>query len=143
MLTKTIKTVDWDGNEIEDTLYFNLTESELMEMELSTAGGFAKKMQACLNRKDVPELMRTFKWLILKAYGEKSPDGRRFIKSEQLSTEFSQTAAYDALYMELLQNADEATAFINGIVPKKISDKTNSAEVQEQLKNHPALKMHK
>lgn len=143
MLTKVIKTTDWDGNEVEDTLYFNLTESELMEMELSTTGGFGKKMQSCLNRKDIPELMKTFKWLILKAYGEKSPDGRRFIKSEELSTAFSQTAAYDVLYMELITDADAATAFINGIVPKKISEKAQSPEVQEQMKNHPALKMHK
>ena len=143
MLTKTIKTIDWDGNEREDTLYFNLAESELMEMELSTAGGFAKKMQSCLNRQDIPELMKTFKWLILKSYGEKSPDGRRFIKSEELSTEFSQTAAYDVLYMELITDANAATAFINGIVPKKISDKARSAEAQAQMKNHPALKMSK
>ena len=141
MLTKTIKTSDWDGNEREEICYFNLSESELMEMELSTPGGFAKKMQSCLSRKDIPEMMEIFRNLILKSYGVKSPDGRRFIKSKELSEEFSQTSAYDSLYIELLTNPESATAFINGVVPKKISDKANSAEVKEQLKNHPALKM--
>lgn len=140
MLTKTIKYEDWDGNEREETLYFNLTESELMDMEMSTPGGFAKSMKLAIEKGDIPKLMETFKLLIKKSYGEKSPDGRRFIKSKQLSEEFTQTVAYDTLFMELMSDPDAAGKFINGIVPKKLAEKANSPEVQAQLKNHPALK---
>lgn len=141
MLSKTIKFEDWDGVEREEVHYFNLSESELMEMEMSTPGGFANSMQAMIRMKDAPKLMATFKMLILKSYGEKSADGRRFVKSEGLSREFSQTPAYDQLFMELVTDADKASAFVNGIVPKKLAEKAQSSEVQEQLKNHPALKM--
>lgn len=141
MLSKTIKFEDWDGVEREEVHYFNLSESELMEMEMSTPGGFANSMRAMISMKDAPKLMSTFKMLILKSYGEKSADGRRFVKSEELSREFSQTPAYDQLFMELVTDADKASAFVNGIVPKKLAEQAQSAEVQEQLKNHPALKM--
>lgn len=141
MLMKTIKFEDWDGVEREETFYFNLSEAELMELELGTTGGFTKMMKTIVNKKDVPKLMATFKELILKSYGEKSLDGRRFIKSKELSEEFMQTPAYDSLFIELITNAKTASDFVNGIVPKKLSEKANSAEVQEQLKNHPALKM--
>lgn len=140
MLTKTIKYEDWNGVEREEDFYFNLSESELMEMEMSTEGGFTNMMNKIVKRKDAPQLMETFKKLILKSYGEKSDDGRRFVKSAQLAEEFSQTPAYDSLFMELCTNADSASAFVNGIVPKKLAEKAQSAEVQEQLKNHPALK---
>lgn len=140
MLTKTIKFEDWNGTEREEDFYFNLSESELMELELGTTGGFTKMMQTIVRKKDVPQLMDTFKNLILKSYGEKSADGRRFIKSKELSEEFMQTPAYDSLFMELVTNADAASAFVNGIVPKKLAEQAKSAEVQEQLKQHPALK---
>lgn len=141
MLTKTIKFEDWNGVEREEDFYFNLSESELMEMEMSTEGGFVNMMQKTVQKKDAPQLMAVFKKLILKSYGEKSDDGRRFIKSQELSEAFSQTPAYDHLFMELCTNADAASAFVNGIVPKKLAEKAQSAEVQAQLKNHPALKM--
>ena len=140
MLTKTIKYEDWNGTEREEDFYFNLSEAELMEMEMSTEGGFTNMMQNIIKRKNAPKIMETFKQLILKSYGEKSVDGRRFVKSTELSEEFMQTPAYDILFMELCTNADAASEFVNGIVPKKLSEQAKTAEVQAQLKNHPALK---
>jgi len=141
MLCKTIKFEDWNGVEREEDFYFNLSESELMEMEMSTEGGFTSMMLKIIQKKSAPKLMEVFKTLIAKSYGEKSDDGRRFVKTKELADEFMQTPAYDSLFMELVTNADAASSFINGIVPKKLSEKAQSAEVQEQLKNHPALKM--
>jgi hypothetical protein len=143
MLTKTVKTTDFDGNEFEETLYFNLTESELMELELSTEGGFTKMIQQCANKNNVPAMVKAFKDILLKSYGEKSADGRRFIKSPELTADFLNSAAYDAIFIELVTDADAASAFINGVVPKKISEKAKSKEVQDQLKNHPALAVRK
>lgn len=117
MLKKTIKYTDYNGNERTEDFYFNLTKAEVMEMEMSTDGGFAEMINRVIAAQDVPTIIKIFKDLILKAYGVKSPDGKRFIKSEDLSTEFSQTEAYSELYMSLATNAEEATAFVNGIVP--------------------------
>lgn len=119
MLKKTITYTDYNGVSRKEDFYFNLSQSELMEMELGTTGGFTSMVQRIVDTQDAPSLIKIFKELILKAYGEKSPDGKRFIKSEELSIAFSQTEAYTELFMELATNAESASAFINGLAPKK------------------------
>ena len=91
-----------------------------MGMEMSTAGGLSEMLQSIVKAQDAPSIIKIFKELVLKAYGQKSPDGKRFIKSEELSTEFSQTEAYSQLFMELATDADAAAKFVNGIVPGDI-----------------------
>lgn len=120
MLKKTITYTDYNGVERKEDKYFNLSKAELMEMEMSTAGGFAEMIQKIVDAQDTPSIVKIFKELILKAYGEKSPDGKRFIKSEELSTEFAQTEAYSVLFMELATDAEAASAFVNGIVPADV-----------------------
>lgn len=117
MLKKTITYTDYSGNERTEDFYFNLSKAEVMEMEMSTSGGLAQMITKIVAAQDAPAIIDIFKKLILKAYGEKSPDGRRFIKNDELSTAFSQTEAYSQLFMELATNADEAAKFVNGIVP--------------------------
>ena len=118
MLKKTIKYTDYNGEERVEDFYFNLTKAEIMEMELSVSGGFAEMIEKIISEKDGPAITKVFKEMILKAYGEKSPDGKRFIKSEELSSAFSQTEAYSDLFMELATDADAAASFVNGIMPK-------------------------
>ena len=117
MLKKTITYNDYNGVERTEDFYFNLSKAEVMEMEMSTAGGLAERIQRIVSTQDAPAIMKIFKDLILKAYGEKSPDGKRFVKSKELSDGFAQTEAYSQLFMELATDADAAAAFINGIVP--------------------------
>ena len=117
MLKKTIKYTDYNGIERTEDFLFNLTKAEIMEMELGTTGGLAEKIQRIVDAQDAPAIMEIFKDIILKAYGEKSPDGKRFIKSKELADAFAQTEAYSELFMELATDADAASAFINGIVP--------------------------
>lgn len=120
MLKKVIKYTDYDGVEREETFYFNLSKAEVMEMQLSTDGTLTKYIEKIMAAKEVPKIVEVFKTLITKSYGEKSLDGKRFIKSSQLTEEFLQTEAYSELYMELATDADAATAFIQGIIPKDI-----------------------
>lgn len=118
MLKKTFTYTDYNGVERTEDHYFNLSQAELMEMELSTAGGLAERINKIVAAQDAPEIVKVFKDLVLKAYGQKSADGRRFIKSEELSNEFAQTEAYSQLFMELATDADAAAKFVNGIVPQ-------------------------
>lgn len=127
MLKKTIKYQDYNGTERTEDFYFNLSKAEIMEMEMSTAGGLSEMIQNIVKTQDAPSIIKIFKDLILKAYGEKSPDGKRFIKSEELSAAFSQTEAYSQLFMELATDADAAAAFVNGIIPKDIDTSKISA----------------
>ena len=117
MLKKTITYTNYNGVECTEDFYFNLTKAEIMEMELSTSGGLAEMIQKIVAAQDAPAIIKIFKELVLKAYGEKSPDGKRFIKSEEISKAFSQPEAYSILFMELATDADAASAFVNVIVP--------------------------
>ena len=133
MLKKTITYTDYNGMERTEDFYFNLTEAELTEMQLSTEGGFAEMVQRIVDAKDTPSIIKIFKDLVLKAYGEKSIDGKRFIKSDEIRDGFAQTEAYSVLFMELATNDEEAAAFINGVVPKKISESANKPEVKAKV----------
>ena len=121
MLKKKITYTDYNGVERTEDFYFNLTKAEIMEMELSISGGLSETIQRVVEAKDSPALIKIFKDLILKAYGEKSMDGKRFVKSEEISTAFSQTEAYSNLFMELATNDEKAAEFVNGIIPADIS----------------------
>lgn len=116
MLKKTITYTDYNGVERTEDFYFNLSKAELMEMEMGTTGGFVETVQKITAAKDTPNLVKLFKDFILKAYGEKSPDGKRFIKSKELSDAFSQTEAYSEIFMELATDADAAAKFVNGTI---------------------------
>ena len=128
MLKKTITYTDYNEITHTETYFFNLSKAECMEMEMSTSGGLTEMINKIIETQDVPAIIKMFKDLILKAYGVKSPDGKRFIKSEELSTAFAQTEAYSVLFMELATNAEEAAAFVNGIMPS-IDKKSNPVVV--------------
>lgn len=121
MIARTIKYKDFNGVEREEKYYFNLTKAEVMEMELSTNGGLAEYIKQIVDAENSAEIIRVFKELILKAYGEKSADGKRFRKVDDnnvpLYIAFSETEAYSNLFMELATNDKLAAEFVNGIVP--------------------------
>ena len=137
MLKKTIKYTDYNGVERTEDFYFNLSKAELMEMELSMDSGMTSFVRKIVQTQQNSKLAELFKSLLLKAYGEKSDDGKRFIKSEELRTAFEQTEAYSELYMELATNAESAVAFIKGIIPQdlanQVGDINTNATPTEQL----------
>lgn len=126
MLKKTITYEDYDGNTHTEDFYFNLSKAELIEIEASVPGGVAAKLEKIAKDKNGTEIINTFKDIILKSYGIKSEDGKRFIKSEEISKAFEETEAYSELFYELAVDADKAAAFINGIMPKKLIDEANN-----------------
>ena len=125
MVVKKIKYVDFNGVEREEEFMFNLTEAEITEMELTTDGGLSDSIKKIISAQDTPQIIETFKMLLLKSYGQKSADGRRFIKSEELSKEFTQTNAYSQLFMELAYDDNAAIAFINGIIPESMRERVD------------------
>ena len=133
MFAKKIKYEDFNGTPREETFYFNLTEAELIEMESSVDGGLAEYGRRIIECQNVPELMELFKKLILISYGEKSPDGRRFIKEDpvrgKLSLEFMQTNAFSELYMEFINNPDSGAEFFNNVIPAKLKEDIANGKV--------------
>jgi predicted 3-demethylubiquinone-9 3-methyltransferase (glyoxalase superfamily) len=138
MYTKTIEYKDYSGNMRKEDFQFNLSEAEIMEMELSTEGGYDQWITRIYNAQNTPELIKLFKSLILMAYGERSLDGKKFLKKDPqtgrpLCEEFEQTAAYPVLFMELATNAEAAAEFINKVIPE------NAAEAIEKAKADGSL----
>ena len=123
MVVEKIKYTDFNGVEREEEFMFNLTEAEITEMELTTEGGLSDSIKKIVSAQNTPQIIETFKMLLLKSYGEKSADGRRFVKSEELSKEFTQTNAYSQLFMKLATDDKSAVAFINGIIPESMRER--------------------
>lgn len=121
MLKKEITYTDYNGTQRTESFYFNLSKAEIMEMELGTTGGYTELVQKIIEAQDTASLIKIFKDLILKSYGEKSLDGKRFIKSEEISAGFAQTEAYSELFMELATDDKAAADFVNGIIPADVA----------------------
>lgn len=121
MVKKTVTYTDYNGVERTEDFYFNLSEAEIMEMEMGTSGGLAEMITKIVAAQDAPQIIKIFKDLVLRSYGEKSPDGKRFMKSKEISTAFSQTEAYSKIFIELATDADAAAKFVNGVVPANMA----------------------
>ena len=117
MIKKKVTYTDYNGNERTEEHHFHLNKAELTEMELSVDGGLSNYYQKIVDSQSVPELAKIFKELLLKSYGVKTDEGRVFEKSEELSRKFSQSAAYETMYMDLASNTELAAKFANGIIP--------------------------
>ncbi len=128
MLKKTVTYEDFNGVERTEDFYFNLTEAELVDMDMDEGNGLADKLHKIIDSKDIKQIKDYFKWIVLKAYGEKSEDGRRFMKSEERSKAFEETQAYSDIWMELVMDESAASEFVNGIVPKNLKKKMEENE---------------
>lgn len=131
MLKKTITYTDFNGNERTETHYFHLTQAEALELEMSAAGGLSEHVRRIVEAQDTPTLIKLFKDIIKMSYGVKSPDGKKFEKSEELFKDFAQTNAYSKLFMELSTNADEASKFVNGILD--VVEPNGTVAIQPQV----------
>lgn len=124
MVKKTIKYKNWDGVEVVEDFYFNLTKAELVYME-AEEGGLRARLEHIINMSDTNEIIKFVRYLISKSYGVKSDDGRRFMKSPELSKEFEETAAYETFIDELILSDTPETNLINfmkGVLPQGLVD---------------------
>jgi len=123
MLKKTIKFIDFNGEEVSEDFYFNLNKAEIAELELSHKGGFSGYLQQIIDSEDGSEIIATFKKILLMAVGQKSEDGRRFVKSDEITDDFLHSEAYSELFMELVTDGEKAAEFIQAIVPSDMAQK--------------------
>lgn len=134
MYKKTLEYEDFNGDKVKEDLYFNLSKAELLEMNFRAKGGLKNYIEAIINARDTETLTDIFKTLLLKSYGVKSPDGRRFMKNEQIREEFECSIPYDILFTTLATDAKEAADFVNGILPKELVEEMEKVEMPEEYK---------
>lgn len=136
MLKKTITYTDYDGMERTEDFWFNLNKTELTKLDAELDGGVLGVLRKIIDKKDRKALVDFIETLILRSYGEKTLDGKRFVKNQQMAEEFMQTPAYDELFMGILQDTDNQTSFINGIIPQSMAkeiENTDKAQVENAL----------
>lgn len=145
MLKKEITYTDYNGVERTETHYFNLSKAELLDMELFTEGGYVNMLERVVKENDQIAIIKLFKELVMKSYGKKSEDGRRFVKSQELLDEFVQSEAFSEFYMELATDANAASEFANGIMPADLREQVEKVapEGVTDLKTLAALKLGK
>ncbi len=136
MIKKTVEYEDFNGNECKEDLYFNLTETELIEMEVNEDSSLSDQLKVIVADKDASKIIGFVKELILNSYGVKSEDGKRFVKSDEIRADFKDSLAFNAVFMELAVDADKAAAFVNGLLPKKIQALIDTEEVQKEIANN-------
>ena len=134
MLVKKIKYTDYNGTQREEDFYFNLNKAEIFNMQFGTVkGGLDVLIKKMIATEDTPALVKLFQDLVLNSYGEKSEDGKRFIKSEEMKEAFKQTEAYSELVMELVSDEKKAADFVNALVPKDFAEKAKELEEKGDL----------
>lgn len=119
MIKKTITYTDWNGDSRTEDFYFNLSKVEIAELEYGLVPGrsLSESIKTLINANDMATVIDVIKQILLKSYGEKSPDGKRFMKSPEISRSFEENPAFEIVYMELATNADYAADFISNLVP--------------------------
>ena len=131
MIHETITYKDWNGLERTENFYFHFTQAELMEMEMSTEGGFAERVQRMIDAKNTAELIKIIKKFVLDAYGVKSDDGRRFMKNDELRTAFVECPAYSEIFMKLATDSEAASKFVNGVVPADMAERMAAVQAKK------------
>jgi hypothetical protein len=140
MLKKSITYETYSGEKVTEDFYFNLTKAELVELEMSHKGGLGESLKKIIASEDGGEIIKEFKGIILKSYGKKSDDGRRFVKNQQLREEFESTEAYSVLFMELVTDADAASEFVNKVIPQDLAGEAQmalSSRTEEEIPSNP------
>jgi hypothetical protein len=122
VLKKTITFEDFNGETVSEDHYFHLSKAELVEWEMSHAGGMQEALRRIIAASDGKAIIAEFKKIILGAYGIRSDDGRRFIKTQELRDQFESSEAYSTLFMELVTNADAASEFVKGVIPQNLAE---------------------
>ena len=136
MLKKTITYTDYDGMERTEDFWFNLSKTELTKLDAELPGGVLGVLRKIIDKQDRKALVDFIETLILRSYGEKTLDGKRFVKTPDMAEEFMQTPAYDELFMSILSDTDSQTSFINGVIPQSMAkeiEKTDKKQVENAL----------
>lgn len=138
MFSRTFEYTGYDGQPHKDTWWFNLSEAELYKLELSNLGGMNGMMNRLLRESKPGEIVEVFESLILSAVGERSVDGRKFIKNQEIRDDFYQSKAYSDLFVELVSSGEKLAEFLKGAIPAEVAAELAKAE-EEKSKDKPVI----
>ena len=143
MIKLTYTYTDYDGNERTEDYYFHYNDAEIVKIELGVEGGFTEKIKRLIAARDIPEIIKVFDEVIDTSYGVKSPDGREFIKSPELTAKFKRTEGYSKLFMDFVTKEGFAADFFNNLIPHEIAGVTSeeNSNGEEKKEESNVIKM--
>lgn len=137
MVKETVTFEDFNGVTRTQDYYFNMMESELIELQYSVQGGLASMLEAIIAAKNEPEIVKVFKKILLMSYGRKTPDGLGFEKSEELSRQFACTPAYSKIFTRMCQDENAMAEFINKLIPSDMAKKLDELQKESRADAAP------
>ena len=132
MLKKTFQYADFNGNEQEETFYFNLSKSEVIEYELQERAGMSTTLQRIVEERDNQKILAHFKDLVMKSVGRKSDDGRRFVKNDEIREDFLASPAYDEMFIWLMSEPGAGAEFVNNVLPQDVDEFVKKVDSGQQ-----------
>lgn len=132
MLKKTFQYTDFNGNEQEETFYFNLSKSEVIEYELQERAGMSTTLQRIVEERDNQKILAHFKDLVMKSVGRKSDDGRRFVKNDEIREDFLASPAYDEMFVWLMSEPGAGAEFVNNVLPQDVDEFVKKVDSGQQ-----------
>lgn len=132
MLKKTFQYTDFNGNEQEETFYFNLSKSEVIEYELQERAGMSTTLQRIVEERDNQKILAHFKDLVMKSVGRKSDDGRRFVKNDEIREDFLASPAYDEMFIWLMSEPGAGAEFVNNVLPQDVDEFVKKVDSGQQ-----------
>ena len=127
MVRKTVRYTDFNGQNVVEDLYFNLSKVELIRLSAEYGGDLPEALRGMKDSGNDTEFALFLDRIFLDAYGIKSEDGKRFIKSSELREAFKQSIAYETLFEDVFSSEDELIAFVEGLFPPAPASNTPAA----------------
>lgn len=104
MLAKTITYTDLNGQSQTETLYFNFNQREAAAFIDSIGGDYDAYASKILSTGRVSDIIDFITNILLDAYGQKSEDGKRFIKNAKIRAEFADSIAFAEITEQFLMD---------------------------------------
>lgn len=133
----TIQFENFDGETVSEDLYFHLNIKELQAME-EWPVPLTKRIADLTNTQDGKKAFELMRDIIEAAYGERSEDGKRFIKNEEVLKNFTQGLTYDEVIIKFIDGSMDLAKFIEGLLPKKVFElaKKNAKDSHDEVKKY-------
>lgn len=119
MIKQSISYVDYNGENQTEDFYFNLSKAEILEMMVADEN-IVESLQNLAKNGTATQAMNWFKDLIQKSVGEKSEDGKRFVKSPEITKNFMESPAFSEFLFDIIQNPAKSEPFVQGLLPNDV-----------------------
>lgn len=111
MFKHSVEYVDFNGSDRKEDLYFHLSLPEVTRLEAEIGMGLEDYIKGLTTNQELNTLLAFLERMLLSSYGQKTSDGKSFIKSQVIREAFEYSQAYAEIFEQVLSNPDLARKF--------------------------------